>query len=112
MNRFLLALALLFTAATASAQETIVVHDPVVIDAQTQAEEMARTGALKHCRNNGGVIEGIGFSSAGPDQAVANCCFYREAQKGRYVIVERGVARGPRGWFAVLRYRATHVFNR
>lgn len=112
MNRFLLALALLFNAATASAQETIVVHDPVVIDAQSQAEDMARTGALKHCRNNGGVIEGVGFSSAGPEQAIANCCFFREAKAGRYVIVERGVARGPRGWFAVLRYRATHVFNR
>lgn len=108
MNRFLLAFALLFVATTASAQEVIVSG---VIDAQTQAEEMARTGSLKHCRNNGGVIEGVGFSPAGPDQAVANCCFFREAQKGRYVIVERGVARGPRGWFAVLRYRVAHVIN-
>jgi hypothetical protein len=67
--------------------------------AQQDAEEMARTGVLRHCGRNGGRREGIGFSSSSPDAAVRNCCYY-----GRYRIVEKGVARGPRGWFAVIRY--------
>jgi hypothetical protein len=35
---------------------------------------------------------------------VESSCFYRDAMRGRYRIVEKGVARGPRGWFAVIRY--------
>jgi hypothetical protein len=70
-----------------------------ITSAQADAETMARTGILKHCGRNGGRREGIGFSTVSADDAVKRCCFY-----GRYRIVERGVARGPRGWFAVLRY--------
>ncbi len=70
-----------------------------IISAQQQAEENARTGRLTHCSVLNGRREGIGFSSASPDAAFRNCCYY-----GRYRIVERGVARGPRGWYAVLRY--------
>jgi hypothetical protein len=46
----------------------------------------------------------VGFSSSSAQQAIESCCFYRDAQRGRYRIVEQGVARGPRGWFAVIRY--------
>lgn len=67
--------------------------------AQVAAENMARTGQLRHCGRTGGRREGIGFSSSSADQALRSCCYY-----GRYRIVEKGVARGPRGWFAVIRY--------
>jgi hypothetical protein len=67
--------------------------------AQQDAETMARTGVLRHCGMNGGRREGIGFSSSSPDAAIRSCCYY-----GRYRIVEKAVARGPRGWFAVIRY--------
>jgi hypothetical protein len=70
-----------------------------VTSAQADAETMARTGVLRHCGRNGGRREGIGFSTVSADDAVKRCCYY-----GRYRIVEKGVARGPRGWFAVLRY--------
>lgn len=69
--------------------------------AQVDADEMARTGILRHCGRNGGRREGIGFSTAGPDVALRSCCYY-----GRYRIVEKAVAWSPirRGWFAVIRY--------
>lgn len=66
--------------------------------AQQDAETMARTGVMRHCGMNGGRREGIGFGLTA-EQAIRNCCFY-----GRYRIVEKAVARGPRGWFAVIRY--------
>lgn len=71
--------------------------------AQSDAERMARTGVLRHCGTAGGMREGIGFSTVSPDAAVEACCFYKDAMRGRYRIVERGVARGPRGWYAVIR---------
>jgi hypothetical protein len=72
-----------------------------ISSAQQDAEIMARSGVLRHCNTAGGRREGIGFSSAGPDAAERNCCFY-----GRYRIVEKGVAYSTsrRGWFAVIRY--------
>ena len=70
-----------------------------VTSAQQDAETMARTGILRHCGRNGGRREGIGFSTVSADDAVKRCCYY-----GRYRIVERGVARGKFGWYAVLRY--------
>jgi len=93
-------LALMLGAAQAKAEQTLT----VTITAQQQAEENARTGRLTHCRVLNGRREGIGFSSISPDAAYRSCCYYQEAQRGRYRIVERGVARGPRGWFAVIRY--------
>lgn len=72
----------------------------VISSAQDDAEEMARTGILRHCGRNGGRREGIGMGST-PDAALRNCCFY-----GRYRIVEKGVAYSPtrRQYFAVIRY--------
>lgn len=81
--------------------DTIVYARRVIISsAQEDAEEMARTGVLRHCGRNGGRREGIGMGST-PDAALRNCCFY-----GRYRIVERGVAYSPtrRQYFAVIRY--------
>lgn len=92
-------MALVVAAAQARAAEIVTVT--TIVSAQESAEQMARTGVLRHCGRAGGRREGIGFSTSGPDAAVRNCCYY-----GRYRIVERGVAYSParRGWFAVLRY--------
>lgn len=93
---------LMIGAATAQAEQVITVT--TIVSAQQQAEENARTGRLAHCRVLNGRREGIGFSSSSPQQAIESCCFWRDAQRGRYRIVEQAVARGPRGWFAVIRY--------
>lgn len=105
MNRFLLALVLACFATVASGQD-LVVTTTTVVSAQAQAEECARTGILKHCRVLHGRREGIGFSTVSPEAAERSACFYQDAVRGRYRIVERGYAYSPvrRGWFAVLRY--------
>jgi len=98
MQRIVLALALAMGCVGAAYAENVVVVTTITT-AQQDAETMARTGVLRHCGRAGGRREGIGFSSAGADAALRNCCYY-----GRYRILEKGVARGPRGWFAVIRY--------
>jgi len=89
-------LAIAMMAGTAQAQTVTV----TVTTAQQDAEQMARTGVLRHCGRNGGRREGIGFGAT-PEQALRNCCYY-----GRYRIVEKAVAWSPmrRAWFAVIRY--------
>ena len=96
----MMTLALLMGAGVAQAEQVIT----VTITAQQQADENARTGRMAHCRVLNGRREGVGFSSSSAQQAIESCCFFRDAQRGRYRIVEQGVARGPRGWFAVIRY--------
>jgi hypothetical protein len=86
----------------AQAEQTFTVT--TIVTAQEQAEENARTGRMAHCRFLNGKREGVGYSSSSAQQAIESCCFFRDAQRGRYRIVEKGVARGPRGWFAVIRY--------
>lgn len=100
--RFALLLLAFLTASVAAADTNIYARRVIVNNsAQVDADEMARTGVLRHCGRNGGRREGIGFSTAGPDAAIRSCCFY-----GRYRIVEKAVAWSPvrRGWFAVIRY--------
>lgn len=97
--RFLILSLALLCSSVAVADTNIYARHVTISSAQEDAEQMARTGVLRHCGRNGGRREGIGFSTVGPDQAFRNCCFY-----GKYKIVERGVARGPRGWYAVIRY--------
>jgi hypothetical protein len=67
--------------------------------AQGVAEMQARTGRCQHFGNPTGGYEGVGFSTAGPEQAKRNCCYWGQ-RKPRDI----GVARGPRGWFACVRY--------
>jgi len=98
----MMTLALLLAAASAQAEQVFTVT--TTITAQEQAETNARTGRMAHCRVLHGRREGVGFSSSSAQQAVESCCFWRDAQRGRYRIVEQGVARGPRGWYAVIRY--------
>jgi hypothetical protein len=101
MQRIVLVIAFLCAAPGIIFGQDVIVHARRVniTSAQQDAEIMARSGVLRHCGTAGGRREGIGFSSSSPDAALRNCCFY-----GRYRIVEKGVARGPRGWFAVIRY--------
>ena len=99
--RWILALAMALVASAAVADTTVYARRATVItSAQADAEEMARTGRLRHCGRNGGRREGIGSGST-PEAAERNCCFF-----GRYRIVEKGVAWSPvaRKWFAVIRY--------
>lgn len=105
MQRIVLALAFLVIAPPGMifGQDVIINARRVTITAQQQAEENARTGRLTHCRVLNGMREGIGYGPT-PEAAERACCFYNDAMRGRYRIVEKGVARGPRGWFAVIRY--------
>jgi len=99
--RLIVALLALAFAVPALADTTNIYARRVVISsAQDDAEEMARTGILRHCGRAGGRREGIGMGST-PEAALRNCCFY-----GRYRIVEKGVAYSPtrRAYFAVIRY--------
>jgi hypothetical protein len=106
MRLFLLAFAVACCTTIASA-ENVIVTTTTVISAQETADDCARTGLLRHCRVlRGNQKEGIGFSTVSPEAAEKSACFYSEAVRGRYRIVERGVSYSPtrRGWFAVLRY--------
>ena len=105
MQRIVLAIAFLMATPPSImfGQDVIINARRVTITAQQQAEENARTGRLTHCRVLNGMREGIGYGPT-PEAAERACCFYNDAMRGRYRIVEKGVARGPRGWYAVLRY--------
>jgi hypothetical protein len=103
--RWFLWMTFLCVLGSAGARAETVLRIVEVTSAQQDAERMARTGGpLRHCGTAGGRREGIGFSTVSADAAVRSCCFYADAMRGRYRIVERGVARGPRGWYAVLRF--------
>ena len=99
MRPFVLVCSLLFCV-PAFADTNIYARRVVISSAQQDAEEMARTGIMRHCGRNAGRREGIGVGAT-PEAALRNCCFY-----GRYRIVEKGVAYSPsrRQWFACIRY--------
>ena len=100
MRSIVCLLALAFAVPALADTTNIYARRVVISSAQDDAEEMARTGILRHCGRAGGRREGIGMGST-PDAALRNCCFY-----GRYRIVEKGVAYSPtrRAYFAVIRY--------
>jgi hypothetical protein len=92
----LLAVSVLFVPAVCEAARPAV----VVIDAgsaQDAAVVLARRGALVH--TGCGQTEGIGFSTVSADHAISRCCFW-----GKRKPRDIGVARGARGWYAVVRY--------
>lgn len=95
MRSMLLALSLLLCGVTAQAQTTTV----TITTAQDDAEYMARTGVFGHRGRHGRCREGIGFSTVSSDAAIRSCCFY-----GQLRPREIGVARGRRGFYAVIRY--------
>jgi hypothetical protein len=98
MMKVLIALALACLPAAALAQQPVTVT-VTVATAQESAETMARTGVLRHCGRAGGRREGIGFSPVSADAAIKNCCFW-----GKYRVREVGVARGRKGYYAVVWY--------
>jgi hypothetical protein len=104
MQRIVLLLALAFCGVAQADTFVIRERSVTITSAQQQAEKNARTGTLTHCSVLNGRREGIGFSTLSAQNACENACYYQDAMRGRYRIVERGVARGPRGWYAVLRY--------
>jgi hypothetical protein len=71
----------------------------IVVPAQVEAEEMARTGVFGHRGRQGRCREGIGFSTVSADDAVRRCCFFHTLKPR-----EIGVAKGRRGFYAVIRY--------
>lgn len=97
-------LAVCFVVCSVAQADTVVVTTTITT-AQQDAEVMARTGVLRHCGRSGGRREGIGYGAT-PEAAERACCFYSDAMRGRYRIVERGVAYSPsrRMWFACIRY--------
>ena len=102
--RWFLWMTFLLVLGSAGARAETVLRIVEVTSAQQDAERRACTGRLGHFGPAGGRREGIGYSSVSADAAVRSCCYYADAMRGRYRIVERGVARGPRGWYAVIRY--------
>ena len=99
MKVFFLVLSLVLSSAcTVQAAESVTTI--VITTAQQDAETMARTGILRHCRTAGGCVEGIGMSSVSADAAIRRCCFWGRPYR------EIGVARSRSGmYFAVVRYR-------
>ena len=97
--RILIAVLLAVVSCTAMAENVVTTTTITITTAQQEAEGMARTGLLRHCGRNGGRAEGIGFSTVSADHAIRNSCYWGQ-RKPR----EIGVARGPRGWYACVRY--------
>jgi hypothetical protein len=98
MKSALLFLALILSSFAVQAAESVTTI--TITTAQQDADTMARTGVLRHCRTAGGRLEGIGSGSS-REQAIRNCCYW-----GRPYI-EIGVARSIRTgrYFAVVRYK-------
>ena len=92
-------LAIVFSMCCVANGETVIVRRNAVaiISAQDAAVSMARRGALVH--SGCGQTEGIGFSTVSEDAAIRNCCYW-----GKRKPREIGVARGARGYYAVVRY--------
>jgi hypothetical protein len=104
MKRALIVLMLSLLCAMAHADTTYTTTTVTITTAQQDAEEMARTGVLRHCGRANGRREGIG-SGMSRAEAIRNCCYW-----GQWVPVEIGAAQGPRGrWYAVVRYSAQPV---
>jgi hypothetical protein len=70
--------------------------------AQRHAETQARTGVMHHSGQfaPGSTREGVGFSTAGPEQAIRASCYWGQCQP-----TQIGVSRGPNGWYATVQYR-------
>lgn len=98
--RSILLVAFLLGCGTVAAQETVIYSTPrrvVIQTAQDAAVTLARRGTLVH--TGCGQTEGIGFSSVSAHDAITRSCYW-----GKRRPLDIGVARGSRGWFAVVRY--------
>lgn len=69
--------------------------------ARDKAEYQARTGVMQHVGPvPAGCVEGVGYSSSSPEQALRTCY-----SNSGLPCVEEAVVRGPAGWFAVRIFR-------
>jgi hypothetical protein len=95
----LLALCVIFCVASVAQADSSYRTRTVTVyrSAQDDANEMARTGILRHRGGQG--YEGIGFSTVSGDSAIRASCYW-----GQRKVKEVAVARGSRGWFACVRY--------
>jgi len=98
--RFFLLILLCALCVPAQAETVVVRGRSTVImgSAQDAAVVLARRGALVHtgCSQ----VEGIGFSTVSEQKAISNSCYW-----GKRKAIDIGVARGARGWYAVVRYQ-------
>lgn len=105
MRRIAFIFAALAAVTAAAGEVSVLNHNPAPVAeapacndcAQSAAIIMARRGRLVH--TGCGCVEGIGFSTRSADAAVSNCCYW-----GKRRPRDIGVARGPRGWYAVVWY--------
>lgn len=87
-------------AAQAEVTTNTTVATNVTTSAQDDADEMARTGIMRHRGNNCGCLEGVATADT-RQRAIERCCFWNTG----HTIIEIGVAQGRCGrWFACVRY--------
>jgi hypothetical protein len=70
---------------------------------QWKADVQARSGRMFHPGGGfvaGASYEGVGYSSASPEQALAMCCYSNSGMP----VVAQAVSRGPNGYYAVKQY--------
>lgn len=103
--RVLFALGVLFVGSSFAQAETVIVRRGAAIvisgvgAAQDAAVVIARRGNMVHTRC--GQTEGLGYSTVSANAAIRRACYW---DSGR-AVSDIGVARGVRGWYAVVRYR-------
>ena len=86
---------------------TTTVTTNVATSAQDDADEMARTGIMRHRGNNCGCLEGVATADT-RQRAIERCCFWNTG----HTIIEIGVAQGRCGrWFACVRYKTELKLN-
>ena len=87
-------------AADTTTTTTKAVIPNVATSAQDDADEMARTGIMRHRGNNCNCLEGVATADT-RQRAIERCCFWNTG----HTIIEIGVAQGRCGrWFACVRY--------
>lgn len=99
MKKVLLTALFLICPVVVHAQNVNKTYAYTTSSAQGVANIQAKRGYMGHCGGNRG-YEGVGFSTISADHAIRNCCYW-----GQKTPVEIGVAKGPNGWYACVRYR-------
>ena len=84
--RFMLCLLLALVACSASADTNIYARRVNISSAQIDADEMARTGILRHCGRSGGRREGIGFSIVDIEQEPDAAFTVEQANGGNQTV--------------------------
>lgn len=99
MAYLVISLLVAFSSFVSMAAQSVEAPTPSPATAQEVAESNARRGVSLRCGRRAGVVEGVGFSPTSPDDAIVKSCFW-----GKRKVREIGIARGVRGWYAVIWY--------